>query len=42
MNLVGTKVFGIIGDCNRQLDGVIETEDERLDNMLERIRRAAV
>ena len=41
MNLVGTKVFGIIGDRNRQLDGVIETEDARLDNMLERIRRAA-
>ena len=41
MNLVGTKVFGIIGDHNNQLDGIIETEDARLDNMFERIRRGA-
>ena len=41
MNLVGTKVFDIIGDRNHQLDGVLETEDVRLDNMFKRIRRAA-
>ena len=41
MNLVGVKVFEVIGDRNRQRDGVIEAEGVRLDNMLERVSHAA-
>ena len=41
MNLVGVKVFELIGDPNRQGFGLTEAEDARLDNMLERIRRSA-
>ena len=41
MNMVGLKVFELIGDPNNQQEGLDEVEDARLDNMLERIRRLA-
>lgn len=41
MNFVGVNIFDLIGDPNRQEFGLIEAEDARLDNMLERIRHAA-
>ena len=41
MNMVGLKVFELIGDPNNQQEGLDEVEDARLDNMLERIHRSA-
>lgn len=41
MNLVGARVFEVIGDHNHQQDGVIKAEDAQLDNMIERVRQAA-
>lgn len=38
---MGLKVFKLIGDPNNQKWGLEEAEDARLDNMLERVRRAA-
>jgi hypothetical protein len=41
MNLVGVHMFNLVGDPHQQRDGVLESEDVRLDNMLGRIRHAA-
>ena len=41
MNMVGLKVFELIGGPNNQQEGLDEAEDVRLDNMLERIHCSA-
>lgn len=41
VNFTGVQVFGIIGDPHRQRDGILESEDARLNNMVERICHAA-
>jgi hypothetical protein len=41
MKLVGVHMFDLVGDLHQQRDGVLESEDVRLGNMLEQIQDAA-
>ena len=41
INLIGTDIFKYVGDHHRQRDGVLAAEAAKIDDMIERIRRAA-
>jgi len=41
INLIGVGVFNFVGDHHRQRDGVLEAEAAKIDDMVEKIRRAA-
>ena len=41
INLIGAGVFSFVEDNHRQHDGILEAEVARIDDMIERIKRAA-